>query len=56
MLPIHLNHTIYVHVSNFDHHRDILVIDSFYLDTYGICLHMGSNASAQPLNVILIMI
>ena len=24
--------------------------------TYGICLHMGSNASAQPLNVILIMI
>jgi hypothetical protein len=34
--PIHFNHLLILHVSNFDHHKDFLVFDNMLLDSYEI--------------------
>jgi hypothetical protein len=34
--PIHLNHLLILHVSNFDNHMDFLVIVDMLLDSYGL--------------------
>jgi hypothetical protein len=37
--PIHFNHLLILHVSNFDHHKDFLVFDDMLLDSYGLISH-----------------
>jgi hypothetical protein len=37
--PIHLNHLLILHVSNFDNHKDFLVIVDMLLDSYGLIAH-----------------
>jgi hypothetical protein len=34
--PIHLNHLLILHVSNFDNHKDFLVTVDMLLDSYGL--------------------
>jgi hypothetical protein len=37
--PIHFNHLLILHVSNFDNHKYFLVFDDMLLDSYGLFAH-----------------
>jgi hypothetical protein len=37
--PIHFNHLLFLHVSNFDNHKYFLVFDDMILDSFGLFAH-----------------